>query len=114
MRNRGQALTRRAALARACTWAGAAVAGLSIKAEPARATPARMQEAIRKLVGEAAINKGRVNLELPPLSENGNTVPLSVEVESPMTAADHVRAIHIFNEKNPQPNVGTFQLGPRA
>ena len=51
---------------------------------------------------------------MPPLIENGNTVPLTVTVESPMTAADHVKAIHVFNEKNPQPNVVSVHLGPRA
>ena len=50
-------------------------------------------------------SKGKVKLDLPPLVENGNTVPLTVTVESPMTAADHVKAIHVFTEKNPQPNV---------
>jgi sulfur-oxidizing protein SoxY len=55
-----------------------------------------------------------VKLELPPLSENGNTVPLTVSVESPMTPADHVRAIHVFTELNPQPDVVSFRLGPRA
>ena len=61
--------------------------------EPARATPAAMQEAIRKVVGPARVGTGRVKLELPPLSENGNAVPLGVSVESPMTGDDHVRAI---------------------
>ena len=51
---------------------------------------------------------------MPPLSENGNTVPLTVSVESPMTAADHVKAIHVFTELNPQPDVVSFRLGPRA
>jgi sulfur-oxidizing protein SoxY len=78
------------------------------------ATPEAMQDAIRTVVGSARMNRGRVSLELPPLSENGHAVPLTVSVESPMTAADHVRAIHIFTEKNPQPNVATFRLGPRA
>jgi sulfur-oxidizing protein SoxY len=55
-----------------------------------------------------------VKLELPPLSENGNTVPLTVSIESPMTPADHVRAIHVFTEQNPQPDVVTFRFGPRA
>jgi sulfur-oxidizing protein SoxY len=81
---------------------------------PARATPAQMQEAIRKVVGAAQVTPGRVKLELPPLVENGNTVPLTVSVESAMTAADHVKAIHVFNEKNPQPDVVSFHLGPRA
>jgi sulfur-oxidizing protein SoxY len=98
--------------------AGGVAAGLGIGAliavEPARATPAQMQEAIRKVVGSAPVKPGRVKLELPPLSENGNAVPLTVSVESAMTEADHVKAIHVFNEKNPQPDVVSFHLGPRA
>ena len=58
--------------------------------------------------------EGRVTLDVPPLVENGNTVPLIVSVESPMTAADHVKAIHVFNEKNPQPNVLSARLGPHS
>jgi sulfur-oxidizing protein SoxY len=50
---------------------------------------------------------------VPPLIENGNTVPLTVSVESPMTEADHVKTIHVFNEKNPQPHVFNASLGPR-
>jgi sulfur-oxidizing protein SoxY len=97
--------------------AGAAAAlglGAVIRVVPAHGTPQEMQEAIRKVVGSAPVTKGRVKLELPPLSENGNTVPLTVSVESPMTPADHVRAIHVFTELNPQPEVVTFRLGPRA
>jgi sulfur-oxidizing protein SoxY len=73
-----------------------------------------MQEAIRKVVGSAPVTPGKVALDLPPLVENGNTVPLAISVESPMTATDHVRAIHVFTEKNPQPDVVTFRFGPRA
>lgn len=73
-----------------------------------------MQDAIRRVVGSARVNPGRVKLELPPLSENGNTVPLTVSLESPMTDADHVRALHVFTEKNPQPDVASFRFGPRA
>ena len=93
-----------------------AAAGLTVllAVRPAEATPATMQDAIRAVVGTAPVTKGRVKLELPPLSENGNAVPLTVSVESPMTAAEHVRAIHIFTEKNPQPDVVSFRLGPRA
>ena len=60
------------------------------------------------------MQSGKVQLDVPPLVENGNTVSLSVSVTSPMTAADHVKSIHIFNEKNPQPNVVAFHLGARA
>ena len=93
--------------------AGAVLASLVV-VRPARATPEAMQEAIRKVAGPARINRGRVKLELPPLVENGNVVPLAVGVESPMTEADHVRAIHVFTERNPQPEVLSVRLGPRA
>ena len=81
---------------------------------PARATPDAMAASIKQVVGDVAIREGRVTLDLPPLVENGNAVPLTVSVESPMTEADHVKAIHVFNEKNPQPNVIGVRLGPRA
>src|SRR5207247_143902 len=58
--------------------------------------------------------KGKVKLDLPPLVENGNVVSVTVSVDSPMTATDYVKAIHIFNERNPQPNVIAAQFGPRA
>jgi sulfur-oxidizing protein SoxY len=95
--------------------AGAAGLGLTtIAVRPAGATPAAMQEAIRNVVGTARVSPGRVKLDLPPLVENGNTVPFAVSVESAMTEADHVRAIHVFTEKNPQPDVVAFRFGPRA
>ena len=79
-----------------------------------RATPQAMQEAIRQIVGEAALRQHKVMLDVPPLVENGNVVPLTVSVDSPMTDADHVKAIYIVNEKNPQPHVISVTLGPRA
>lgn len=78
------------------------------------AQPDARAEAIRAFAGEAEIRPGRVHLDLPPLVENGNAAPLTVSVDSPMSEADHVRRIAIFNERNPQPNVMTLQLGPRS
>ena len=75
---------------------------------------AALEEAVHKATGGAPVRAGRVKLDLPPLIDNGNTVPLSVSVDSPMTEADHVRSIHVFTEKNPQPNVLSAYLGPRA
>jgi len=75
---------------------------------------AALQEAIGKVVGNAQVRTGRVKLEIPPLIDNGNAVPVTVEVESPMTQADHVKAIHLFTERNPQPYVFSAHLGPRA
>jgi sulfur-oxidizing protein SoxY len=79
---------------------------------PADATPAMLNSAIRNVVGEASLRTGRVKLDVPPLVENGNTVPMTVSVTSPMSADDYVRSIHVFNEKNPQPYIGNFHLGP--
>jgi sulfur-oxidizing protein SoxY len=81
---------------------------------PARAAAERLADAMRDFTGGAPVRPGRVTLEVPPLVENGNTVPLSVRVDSPMTEADHVQAIAVFNERNPQPNVIVARLGPRA
>jgi sulfur-oxidizing protein SoxY len=92
--------------------AGAALVSV-LPLSSARATPEAMAAAIREVVGGATVREGRVKLDLPPLIENGNTVPLTVAVESPMTEADHVKAIHVFNEKNPQPHVFDARLGPR-
>ncbi|WP_316398377.1 SoxY-related AACIE arm protein [Bradyrhizobium sp. 33ap4] len=81
---------------------------------PVDATPAMLSAAIRSVIGEANVHTGKVKLDIPPLVENGNTVPMTVNVTSPMTAVEYVKSIHIFNEKNPQPNIGNFHLGPRA
>jgi sulfur-oxidizing protein SoxY len=81
---------------------------------PARATPESMAAAIQSFVGGSAVQKGRVALDIPALVENGNSVPLKVRVESPMTPEDFVKAIAIFNERNPQPNVANFHLTPRS
>ena len=105
-------LTRRAALAGA-TATGASLLTLR-SVTPASATPEAMRSVIRTIVGDAHLRAGRVQLDLPPLVENGNTVPMTVTVESPMTARDHVKAIHVLNEKNPQPYVLTVHLNHRA
>jgi sulfur-oxidizing protein SoxY len=94
--------------------AGGIVLVAALPGERATATPDAMQAAVRAVVGNASVRKGRIKIELPPLVENGNAVSLGITVDSPMTDANHVKAIHVFTEKNPQPNVVSFQLGPRA
>jgi sulfur-oxidizing protein SoxY len=81
---------------------------------PAVATPEERDRAIRAFAGEAQVREGRVSLDLPALVENGNSAPLTVTVESPMTEGEHVRRIAVFNEANPQPSVIVATLGPRA
>ena len=106
--------TRRQILISALALIGGTGMSLLLAIKPTWATPAMMRAAIRKVIGEAPLRKGKVRLDLPPLIENGNTVPMTVSVDSPMTEADYVKAIHVFNEKNPQPNVLSIRLGPRA
>ena len=91
---------------------GAAV--LAVTLRPAEATPAMLASAIRNVAGSAAVKIGKVKLDIPPLVENGNTVPMTVSVAHPMAPEDHVKSIHVFNEKNPQPNIGNFYFGPQA
>jgi sulfur-oxidizing protein SoxY len=106
--------TRRRFLIDTAALAGAVGIWLPLATGPASATPASMRAAIRRVVGDTQVTKGRVKIDLPPLIENGNAVSLTVAVESPMSVEDHVKAIHVFTEKNPQPNVISVQLGPRA
>jgi sulfur-oxidizing protein SoxY len=80
---------------------------------PAEAAP-DMQAVIRDFTGNAPVRPGRIKLDIPPLVENGNAAPVTVTVESAMTEGEYVRAIALFNEKNPQPNVAVFHVGPRA
>jgi sulfur-oxidizing protein SoxY len=80
----------------------------------AQATPESAAAAMKAILGDTPLREGKVTLEMPPIAENGNSVPLTVSVECPMTAAEHVRSIHIIAEANPLPNVANFYLGPRA
>ena len=106
--------TRRQFLALACgaLTAGQVRAQLDPNIQAKR--KAALEAAISKVAGDAPVRAGKVKLDVPPLIDNGNTVPISVTVDSPMTAADYVKTIHIFTEKNPQPYVLTAHLGPRA
>ena len=81
---------------------------------PASATPQSMAAAMREALGDAPINDGRVHIDINSLVDNGNSAPLAVRVDSPMTAQDRVTAIYVFSEQNPSSNVVRFFLGPRA
>jgi sulfur-oxidizing protein SoxY len=100
--------TRRGVLALAA--GGMAITVLTRPASAQLAAPT--QAAIDRLRGSRTPQEGRITLRAPPIAENGNTVPLTVSVESPMTAADHVKAIYVFADKNPTPEVATFHLTP--
>ncbi len=78
------------------------------------AEPADLTRAQKLLFGDRQIRPGRVKLKLPAIAENGYSVPLSVDVDSPMTSSDHVRQIAIFSPRNPIADIVRFELGPRA
>jgi sulfur-oxidizing protein SoxY len=105
----GLRVTRRTALA-----GGIGSLGLLVLRPAAFATPAELAGAIAAFTGNAPVQRGRVTLDLPPLVENGNSVSVTVRADSPMTPENHVSAIAIFTEQNPQPNVIVARLGPRA
>jgi sulfur-oxidizing protein SoxY len=111
--NHSNRASRRRFLIGAASLAGG-FATVSVLRDEARATPASMAAAMKKVIGDKPVRKGRVTLDVPPIVENGNSVSMEVTVESPMTVDNHVKAIHVFNEKNPQPNVISATLGPRS
>lgn len=80
----------------------------------ARAQADPLAPVVRDITGGAALTSGRVRIDTPRLADNGHSVPLKVSVESPMTAADHVRSITLLSPRNPRPLMAKFVLGPRS
>lgn len=81
---------------------------------PAHATSSEMEAAIRGYADGRPVTRGKVKLDVPPLVENGNAVPVTVSVDSPMTPEAHVTGIAVFNDRNPQRDVVRFTLTPRS
>ena len=94
------------------TAAAVSLAALPVSTVLAQDQPQAWELAVRKILGEAKPIDGKMTLELPEIAENGNTVPFTIAVDSPMTDKDHVKAIHIIATSNPQPGVATFRLSP--
>lgn len=96
--------------------AGFAVTPLwPVGAARAQPQPAnQLEPLIAKLTGGKPVNGGRVTVSTPRLADNGHSVPLTVSVTSPMTAADHVRSITLFSERNPRPVMAVYHLGPKS
>jgi len=81
---------------------------------PAWATEEEMQSLIDDYTGGATPETGRIKLTAPEIAENGNTVPISVEVDSPMTTDDNVESVMILADLNPRPGVVTFNFTPAS
>lgn len=86
---------------------------VSLTSKPSWATPGELHTAIKTAFGETPIQPGRVTLDLPALAENGNSVRLSISVDSPMQKDNDVRVIQLFASQNPLPDIARFELSWR-
>jgi sulfur-oxidizing protein SoxY len=100
--SRRQVLTTASGLAASLVWPAAQGAEL----------PADLAQAVKAFTKGSPWREGRVSVDIAELIDNGNAVPITVKVASPMLEADHVQAIAVFNERNPQRDVFLAQLGP--
>lgn len=107
------ALTRRQAIKTASAGALALVAS-GLASGAVQATPEKTAAYISKAMGGKAMKEGKITIKLPEIAENGATVPVTVSVDSPMTASNYVKRIVVAAEKNPNPEVATFNLGPAS
>jgi sulfur-oxidizing protein SoxY len=92
----------------------ALIATSALFGSAARAALPEVEAAIAAILGDRTAEEGRISLDLPEIAENGNTVPLTVEVDSPMTEDDYVKTVHLFAEGNPLPEVAKIQFTPRS
>jgi sulfur-oxidizing protein SoxY len=104
-----RAPSRREALATA-----AAAFAFALSPNLATASPAAVETELKKLFGDRKAADGKVKIDAPQIAENGLVVPITIEVESPMTEADHVKAVHIFADGNPLPGVASFRFTPES
>ena len=87
---------------------------LTMLADASSAANDDLSAAVANFAGGEIVLKGRVKLDIAELVDNGNVVPITVTVDSPMTADKYVKTIAVFNEKNPQREVVKFTLDPRS
>ena len=92
----------------------AAIAGLAALLAPrmAVADEPTVAAEIKKLYGDKKFESGKVKLDVPEIAENGLVVPINVDVESPMTEGDYVKAVHVFADGNPLPGVVSYRFTP--
>lgn len=104
------ALTRREALMLAAGATIVAAGGVVLSLNPAHADSAMLAEAIKKMIGDKSPQEGKIELELPQIAENGNTVPVGVTVDSPMTSDNYVKSVHLFADGNPRPEIASVHF----
>jgi sulfur-oxidizing protein SoxY len=106
-------LSRRQALLGGAGFAVIAGVGASLPS-PARAAANGHEDEIAAFTGGSEPQMGRVSLDVPEIAENGNTVPMALMVDSPMTTDDYVEAVLVLASENPNPGVATFHFSPKS
>jgi len=91
---------------------GAAFATVQLTPGVALADKAAVAAAMKKAIGDKKPVAGKVSIDAPEIAENGNTVPIGIEVESKMAGGDAVKAVHVYAEGNPNPEVASFWFTP--
>src|SRR5215468_4638823 len=85
-----------------------------VRPSQAQGPPRDIQAVVKMLVGDTTPMEGRISLDLPEIAENGNTIPYTVRVESPMTEAEYVKAVHLLAPANPHPQISSFFFTPQS
>lgn len=94
--------------------AAAAAGALGARAQGGLAPSQDLTPFIDKITGGRKVERGGIEIEIPQVAENGNSVPTRIRIDSPMTPTDHVSAVYVFAPRNPRPHVATFHLGPQS
>ena len=90
------------------------ILGASLMPGMAKATPKEAMAYLEKMTGKTPEASGKIELDLPEIAENGNTVPLGIQVDSPMDEGNYVKAVHVAAEGNPRPEVASFHFSPMS
>ncbi len=103
---------RRFSIGAAASVAAAALPAVALAQD--KPAPAAWEQAVSKILGDAKPVQGKMTIEMPEIAENGNTVPFTIVVDSPMTDKEYIKALHVIATANPQPGVATFRFTPLA
>jgi sulfur-oxidizing protein SoxY len=89
-----------------------AVGAVTVMGLPAYADGAAVAAKIKDLTGGKSVGEGSIELDLPEIAENGNAVKVAFSIDSPMTADNYVKAVHVMADGNPTPDVASFNFTP--
>jgi sulfur-oxidizing protein SoxY len=76
--------------------------------------PTNIRAVLKTLIGDVTPVEGKIVLDLTEVAENGNTIPYTVTVESPMSPGQYVKAVHLLAPANPFPQIASFFFTPAS